>query len=86
MYLTRKPVGKRSWSKHEIHFCFINLHILHGGNYIVYFYHICVLGMTHCYDVGVEYSTHSIMLILKKFRLWSISHFRFFVAVVFGGR
>lgn len=83
MYLTRNPVGKRSWSKHEIHFCFTHtLHILPGGNYIVYFYYLCVLSMTHCMRSGVEYSTHGITLIL-----WSMSHFRFFVVVaVFGGR
>lgn len=68
MYLTRSSVEKRSRSKHEIHFCFIHiLHSLPGGNYIVYFYYICVLSMTHHMRSGVEYSTHGITLVFKKF-------------------
>lgn len=68
LYLTRSLVGKASRSKHEIHFCFIyTLHTLPGGNYIVYFYYIYVLSVTHRVRSGVEYSTHGVTLVLKKF-------------------
>lgn len=78
-YIQRGPVGKKSKSKHEIHFCFTHtLHTLPGGNYILYFYCICVLSMTHPMRSGVEYSTRGVMLVLKKLWIQNISHFRGF--------
>jgi hypothetical protein len=76
MYIKRGPVGKRSKSKHEIHFCFTHtLHTLPGGNYTLYFYCIYVLSVTHPMRSGMEYSTHGVRLILTK--ALTLEHFTF---------